>query len=165
MYKNILQKLISKKTMCCSCHKNFSLFKWEYSCVKCKNLFCDDCLYNENGFKLCKSCHNDFLVSNNNWIAGTKQEYIKDYVIVKEIGLIEIRTPCSSPADVEKLLKTKSAIFGANAYVKFFWDKQVENHAEDDLRFGKNGKSYYKTKYYKTQYYIGNAVAVIVQKK
>lgn len=142
--------------MCRSCHKNFSLFKWEYSCEKCKNLFCNDCLYNENGFKLCKSCHNDFLVSNSNWIAGTKQEYIQDYVIVKEIGLIKILTPCSSPADVEKLLKTKSAIFGANAYVKFFWDKQYAK----DLIFDINGNPYYKRKYY-----TGNAVAVIVQKR
>lgn len=195
MPKDILKKLhIFKDTKCHSCYQNFGLTRWEDSCSNCKKLFCSDCLIiqndkkfcnscvlytcekcqkvyrnndlsDEEGFKLCRACRKDFLESNSKWVAGTKQEYIKGYIIVKEIGLIKIITPCSSPADVEKLLKTKSAILGANAYIKFFWDKHTENHAEDDLRLSINGNLYYKTKYNKTHYYTGHAVAVIVQKK
>ena len=140
--------------------------RWRYNCSKCNNIFCDDCLTKENGYKLCQSCHKEFSQYIQHWVTGTKHEYIKGYSIVKEIGLIEVSEECDSPADVESLLQTKSAMLGANSYIKYFWDKHIQYHSEEyQAGTGAKGNPYYKTRNYTTKYFTGFAIAVLVQKK
>lgn len=157
---------MAKIKKCPTCNKDFGLFRWRYNCSKCNNIFCDDCLTKENGYKLCQSCHKEFSQYIQHWVTGTKHEYIKGYSIVKEIGLIEVSEECDSPADVESLLQTKSAMLGANSYIKYFWDKHIQHHSEEyQAGTGAKGNPYYKTRNYTTKYFTGFAIAVLVQKK
>jgi len=158
---------MAKIKTCPTCAKDFGLFRWRYNCVKCNNIFCNDCLIKENGYKLCRrTCHKDFKKNINNWVNGTKYEYIRDYSIIKDFGLIEVDEECNSPADVEILLQTQSAILGGNSYVKFFWDKHTEHHSEEyKAGTSSKGNAYYKTRNYTTKHFTGHAIAVLVQKK
>ncbi len=35
---------MSKPTNCKSCNKEFGIFRWRYSCSKCSEIFCSDCM-------------------------------------------------------------------------------------------------------------------------
>lgn len=181
---------IKKPLNCPTCKKEFGLFRWEYKCDNCHNIFCDDCLtkvrIDYKPKKLCQLCkkENDEKIAKveleekerivelealykknlNSWVKGTKQEYIRGFNILDE-WLIECNSECASPAEVEEKLKYDAVMSGANGYIKFFWDKKIEHHDEEYIAgFGKKMNPYYKTRHYTTQYFIGHAYAVIIEK-
>lgn len=179
---------MSKINNCPTCSKEFGFFRWRYDCSHCKQVFCDDCLNKFHKLTLCKTCtipYEKKLAEEKakkdkeraeqkarydknlkNWINGTRQEYIKGYSIIKELGTISTNQKHDSPAEVEAQLKHKSLLLDANGYIKFFWDKKIDHHDEEYLAgFGKKGNPYYKTKHYTTQYFTGHAIAVIVKDK
>ena len=181
---------------CNECKAPFGIFKWKYECEECHNFFCYYCLktvgvknictrcylYNcsrckqkftnkflivENSFKMCQECYDFYLPYKTHWINGTKNEYIRGYKIVKEIGYIKIGSDkqCSSISELESILGTKCAINGANSFVKFFWKKNVTTTKSSELEgFGNKGNPYYSTKYTRNEYFTGEAMAVLVQK-
>jgi len=100
-----------------------------------------------------------------NWISGTKHEYIKGFNISEDLGLIQINNKeCQSPDDVERQLKHEALLINANAYIKLFWDKEMEHHSEEYIAgYGHNGNPYYKTKRHTEKYFTGYATAVILK--
>lgn len=181
---------MGKEKSCLICKTNFGIFTWRYNCQSCNSVVCSNCfvknqnncincvkeecsgckkifknkfLINESIYKLCKECHSDFKTNQNHWISGTKNEYLKGYKIVKEIGYVEINIKCDSPNKVEELLISKCVILGANSYIKFFWKKHFVSEPETDTNFSAKGNIYYTTKYNKYSYFTGSAIAVIVE--
>lgn len=114
---------------------------------------------------LCPKCYKQYRNNINNWVRGTKQEFLRGYSIVKEIGLIKIDEECESPADVEHRLQVRCALLGGNSYIKLFWDKHIEHHQEEyEAGRGHNGNPYYRTKHYTTQHFTGHAISVVAKK-
>ncbi len=178
------------KKKCVICEKDFSIFRWRYTCQICNSEVCADCfeknekkcsnclsqkcdgckkifknkyLVNKNVYKLCQECNSNFEINKNSWISGTKQEYLRGYKIEKELEFVEINVKCDSPNKVEELLITKCLILGANSYIKFFWKRHVNSTPETDVNFSMKGNVYYTTKYNKMEYFTGSALAVIVK--
>jgi hypothetical protein len=113
----------------------------------------------------CKNCNDAYLDNVKNWITGTKNETLRNGIIVKEIGLFRISDRCRDPAEVESKLKNEILFKGGNSFIKFFWDKHVERHEESYIAgYGYNGNPYYKTRYSTSQYFTGTAIGVLTKK-
>lgn len=124
---------------------------------------------------LCSKCYRELENKVNdikskaieNWYGGTRYEYLKGFKTIKNIGRVECSDImlCSEPAEVEDILKWRSIQLGANAFIKFHWDKKVD-HFEVTYTKGhsKNGNPYYGTHHYFSKWYVGYAEAVLVEK-
>lgn len=126
------------------------------------------------GTFFCKSCLNElnqFIQHNkkilDNWVEGTKAEYIKDFNIVKTLGLVNFDDRgCEDPNQVEEKLKILTASLDGNGFIKFFWKKNIEKSSKKVIAgYSKNNNPYYKTEYTTTIYYTGSATAVYVEEK
>jgi formate-dependent nitrite reductase cytochrome c552 subunit len=113
----------------------------------------------------CKNCNDTYLDNVRNWITGTKNETLRNSIIVKEIGLFRISDRCNDPAEVESKLKNEILFKGGNSFIKFFWDKHIEHHDEKYIAgYGHNGNPYYKTRHFTVQYFTGTAIGVLTKK-
>lgn len=102
-----------------------------------------------------------------NWYGGTRYEYLRGFKTIKNIGIVECNDImlCSEPAAVEEKLKWRSIQLGANAFVKYHWDKKVDHYEETYIKgFSKNGNPYYGTNHYYSKWFVGYAEAVLVEK-
>jgi len=131
-------------------------------------------LPNLTGTYFCKTCLNELYQQNNknkllldNWIGGTKLEYIKDFNIVKILGLVNYDGyGCGDPNQVEEQLKILTADLGGNGFIKFFWKKNIEKSSKKVIAgYSKNNNPYYKTEYSTKTYFTGSATAVYVEAK
>lgn len=180
---------------CITCRKSFIWFwRWRSYCTKCKRNICRKCITHDlrNSVvcsnchvctkchsttsirylthilydNLCPKCHNKYQDNIRQWIPGTKQEYVRGYNILNEIGIVEVFEDCNNAADVERLMKQKCALAGGNTYIRFFWDKRIDHHDEEYVAgYGRNGKPYYRTRHWTTQHFNGHATAVVATPK
>lgn len=73
---------------------------------------------------------------------------------------------CSSPAEVETILRKYSAQVGGNGYINFYWEKHKERYAESVLAgYSRNDNPYYRTEYSTTFWFTGYATAVSLEPK
>ena len=71
---------------------------------------------------------------------------------------------CSSPIEVERILKLRSVQIGANAYIKCFWEKKSERTEYTYVKgYSKNGRPYYGTEYFYDRWFTGYCIAVIAE--
>jgi hypothetical protein len=129
-----------------------------------------DCAY------LCSGCYHQIKeqansIENklkNEWVGGTRYEYIKGYKIIKIIGRVECKNEaffCLAPSDVENRLTYRAIQLGANAYVKYYWEKQTEHFEKEYIKgYSKNGNPYYGTHHDFIKWFDGSAEAVVVEK-
>jgi hypothetical protein len=114
------------------------------------------------GLKILDESYSTYLSDFEKFIRGTKGEYIKGYQIKKFICRIEVTDKCKNPGEVEDYLRNYCAQVGANGYIKFFWDKKIEHHQEQDSDYSAKGNLYYYTRRWTSSYFIGHADAVIL---
>jgi len=184
-----LKKSLEDSTYCHACNTEFGIITWKHECTHCKNIFCDDCIDENDSMELCKKCNDKYEEKKaieeeirkkkeakekarytknlKNWIGETKQEYMKGFNIIEDLGIIEINTKnCETPREVEIQIKHQALLINANAYIKFFYDKQIEHHEEEYVAgYGSKGNPYMRTNRYTEKYFTGYATAVILKKK
>ena len=106
--------------------------------------------------------HDDLQGRYRNWAGCSKQDYLRTFRIVKEIGLIRENEKHDDPASVEESLKWHCLQIGGNGLIKFFWDKHIRHHEEEYVAgYGKKGNPYYRTRRWTTTDFSGHAVAVL----
>lgn len=95
------------------------------------------------------------------WAGGTRNEYLRGFRIVRDIGLIREDRECPDVATVEERLRQQTAQIGGNGFVKFFWNRHHEGTPETYIRgYGHRGNPYFGTRYRHSNYFTGHAVAV-----
>lgn len=118
----------------------------------------------EEGLALISREHQELQNRCRNWAGCTKQDYLRGYRIVKELGLIREDGQHDDPAEVEEALKLHCLQIGGSGLVKFFWDKHIRHHEEKYVAgHGKNGNPYYQTRRSTTADFSGHAVAVVAE--
>ena len=182
--KYICAKCAAKYEMdfCRNCKKSFTLassYEKNYKGmdkVKAHNLMRPYSNYYDSkifSFKnICPTCTDKLITESkrienlvNNWICGTKLDYVKDFKIIKKLGLVEFQEiGCSDPNQLEEKLKLFSAQLGGNGFIKFFWNKKVEKSSKKVIAgYSKNNNPYYKTEYSTKTYFTGSATAVYLE--
>ena len=160
------EKKLERKR-CNRCKSSFPLIKKrnyyfsnEYGLSSIKgSYFCKNCLIELN------KLNSEFKETLDNWVDGTKLDYIKDFNIVKTLGLVEYDY-CRNPNELEEVLKNHTVQLGGNGFIKFFWNKEIEKSSEKVIAgYSKNNNPYYKTEYSTKTYFIGSAMAVLVEPK
>ncbi|MEI6514245.1 MAG: hypothetical protein WCO51_13385 [bacterium] len=116
------------------------------------------------GYLLIEVEHEEVQEQIANWAGGTREETLRGFRIIKQIGVVRSDTECGDPAEVEHYLMWHAAQVGGNAFIKFFWDKRIAHHDERYIAgYGKKGNPYYRTRHYTTQHFTGHAVAVLAE--
>lgn len=117
-----------------------------------------------DGLALIIQEHAAVLQSLQDWAGGTKQEFLPGYRITRELGIIREDGRWADPPAVENALKRQAVQIGANGFIKFFWDKQREDHEESYIAgYGARGNPYYRTRRSHTSWFIGSATAVVAE--
>lgn len=118
------------------------------------------------GFTIIEQEHKELQNRCLSWAGCTKQEFLREYRIKKEIKLIRTINKHGDPAQVESELKWHCLQIGGNGLIRFFSDKHIEYHEEEYIAgYGAKGNPYYRTKRWTTAYFSGYAVAVIAESK
>lgn len=176
--KGICRKCLAdnKRVKCSVCTKPFPIFQdksnqywstldrlspyhnyWMKSIIKGsekpgnKGYVCLECL------EVCENHYAQFSALLRSKIPGTRNDYIKGYNIVKQLGRIEYDgSRYDDPNSLEEQMKIYSAQLGGNSFIKYFWKKEAEKVLAG---YGDKGNPYYKTR----QYFTGSAIAVSVE--
>lgn len=118
------------------------------------------------GFAMIEQEHKELQSRCHCWAGCTKQEFLQEYRIKKEIKLIRTINKNGDPAQVESELKWHCLQIGGNGLIRFFSDKHIEYHEEEYIAgYGTKGNPYYQTKRWTTAYFSGHAVAVIAESR
>ncbi|MEG2237778.1 MAG: hypothetical protein RRY13_09015, partial [Akkermansia sp.] len=118
------------------------------------------------GFTIIEQEHKELQNRYLSWAGCTKQEFLREYRIKKEITLIRTINKHDDPAQVESELKWNCLQIGGNGLIKFFSDKHIEYHEEKYIAgHGSKGNPYYQTKRWTTAYFSGHAVAIIAESR
>lgn len=118
------------------------------------------------GFTIIEQEHKELQNRCLSWAGCTKQEFLREYRIKKEIKLIRTINEHDDPAQVESELKWHCLQIGGNGLIKFFSDKHIEYHEEEYIAgYGSKGNPYYRTKRWTTAYFSGHAVAIIAESR
>lgn len=116
------------------------------------------------GFAIIEREHQELQSRCRSWAGCTKQDYLRGYLITKEIKLIRSDAGFDDPAEVENSLKWHCLQIGGNGLTKFFWDKHIRHHEEEYVAgYGKNGNPYHRTRRWTTADFSGHAVAVLAE--
>jgi hypothetical protein len=121
---------------------------------------------------LCPACYDQLQDSAdavaeryNNWLGGTKGDFLRGYRILKSLGRIEEHGRMNDPDAVAKNLRLYAAQKGGNGYIQFFWERHQERHAEEYVAgYGPKGNPYYRTTYHTDVWYTGYATAVLAER-
>jgi hypothetical protein len=110
-----------------------------------------------------EQAHKEYLERTSRWAGCSRQDFLRGFHIIKEIGLIR-ESGYDDPAEVEAALKRHCLQIGGNGCIKFFWDKHIRHHEEEYVAgHGKKGNPYYRSRHWTTADFSGHAVAVIAE--
>ncbi len=119
--KNLLAKYRKNKEIryhLCPYHRDCDRYgEWEKLCPAC--------------YQACENSVSQVEAGLARWVKGTKEEFIHDYEIIKELGKIEVEdNPISpkSPLEVEEELKLYAVQLGGNAFIGWFLEQNTEFH-------------------------------------
>ena len=124
------------------------------------NVLCGDC------YKVIRRNVSEIALRYKNWAGGTKGEFLPEHRVVKELGRIEENRQMQDPESVATSLKLYACQIGGNGYIRYFWERHQERHAEEYVAgYGAKGNPYYRTQYRTEVWYTGYATAVLAEPK
>ena len=166
---------VCRSVVCSDC-LSYGVCEDCHSCTGCNSItpkkslteigFVENSLFSEPVYQhdLCPKCYEKYQNNIENWVPGTKEEYLDGYTI-KEIGQVRIPDECDDIGQIEEQLKNEVAVLGGNSYIRFHWYEHAEHDAQSLSRIDEDGDINTTISHSSTKSYTGHAVAVIAKKE
>jgi hypothetical protein len=130
--------------------------------------------YGKNQYRdteyLCAACYSTAeaeysALTKIDWQGDTSHEYLHGFNTTNKLGIVEYNGhDCSDRNQLEATLRRYATQLGANAFIRFYWDRHHENNTQRYIEgYGPNGNPYFGTERYSETWYTGTAHAVIVK--